>query len=148
MKKIMHIIIMLLIIPILPSLGLGHDISNVVFVPPSPADLDFDEHVDYTFDYVTEEPTGVRIWSQPMAGGEPASSWLVSGSPIRPVGTGSGSGYFSISSGAVTVDQVRMYMWDADQTQFLHEIFIDVEYSFGPVTANEASTWGGIKALF
>jgi len=148
MKKIILITSILLLVSILASIGLCHDITNVVFTPPAPADLDFSEHVEYTFDYETDEATGVRIWSSPLAGGVPASSFMVSSSPLLPTGTGSGSGFFTIQTGAVTVDQVRMYMWDADVNQFLHEVFIDVEYNFGPVTPNETSTWGGIKALF
>jgi subtilisin family serine protease len=109
----------------------SNSITNIELTPPSPATLEFNEHIDITFDYSANEEGGVRIFMLPYTTGSPTSQYAVSGSPLYPVGTGSGSGYFTITSGEVTVDQVRFKMTNADQSEVLLEFFIPVKYHFG-----------------
>ena len=109
----------------------ANSITNIELTPPSPATVEFNEHVDITFDYSANEEGGVRIFLLPYTSGSPTSQYAVSGSPLYPVGTGSGSGYFTITSGEVTVDQVRFEMTNADQSEELLEFFVPVKYHFG-----------------
>ena len=44
--------------------------------------------------------------------------------------TASASGYFSISYGATTVDQIKITMKSYDQNELLYELFIPMDYSF------------------
>ena len=108
-----------------------NSITNIDLYPPSPATLAFNEHVDITFDYSTNETGGARIFVLPFTGGSPTPHYAVSGSPLYPFGAGSGSGFFTITSGEVTVDQVRFKMTNADQSKVLLEFFIPVKYKFG-----------------
>ena len=41
-----------------------------------------------------------------------------------------GSGFFTITTGTVVVDQIRIQMWDAEQTVLLFEAFLPVYYRF------------------
>ncbi len=111
-----------------------HSISNITLLPPSPAFFTFNQNVNLTFDYTTDESAGVRIFARPITGGSLTPSYSASGSPIYPVGSGNGSGNFTITSGDVIVDEIRFQMWDANQTTLLLEFFIPVEYHFGLVT--------------
>ena len=105
-------------------------LSNIVLTPSSPASLVFSEHVDYSLDYETDEAGGAYIFVLPYTDGSPTPHRMVSGSVLRPVGTGSQSGYFTVTSDTVTVDQVRFWMMDADQIDTLAEAIAIVEYSF------------------
>lgn len=115
------------------SSGAGdpNSITNIGLSPPSPAWLDFNEHVDITFDYSTNEASGVRIFVRPYTGGSLTPNYAAHGSPLYPYPGGSGSGWFTITSGAVTVDQLRFQMLNADQSVLLLDFFIDVDYHFG-----------------
>ncbi|MCB0213022.1 MAG: RNA polymerase sigma factor [Anaerolineae bacterium] len=98
--------------------------------PPSPAVLNFNDQVTITFDYETTEAGGARIFIRPMAGGSLAANYGASGSQVYAVGNGSGSSNFTIVSGAVTVDQLRIQMFNADQSVLLFEDFVPVSYQF------------------
>jgi hypothetical protein len=112
-----------------------HSISNIELTPPPPAFFTFNQNVNITFDYTTDESGGVRIWARPFTNGTLTPNYVASGSPIYPVGSGSGSGSFSITSGEVIVDEIRYQMWDANQTTLLLEFFVPVEYQFGLLTS-------------
>jgi hypothetical protein len=119
------------IVLILASAGIcASSLSNIVMTPGSPASLVFSEHVEYSLDYETDEAEGVYIFVLPYTGGSPTPHWMVSGSVLRPEGTGSQSGYFTITADEATVDQVRIWMMDADQIDTLAEAIAFVEYSF------------------
>ncbi|MEJ2559039.1 MAG: hypothetical protein P8186_23050, partial [Anaerolineae bacterium] len=107
-----------------------HSISNVTLDPPSPASLNTGQDVRVAFKYSTTEAGGVYIWARPVANGVPAPDYAASGSPLYPAGEGNGSGTFSIESGAVTVDQIRFQIWNADKSQLLYEFFVPVSYTF------------------
>ena len=107
-----------------------HALFNIQMTPPSPASLVFDEQVDITFDYTTNEAGGVRIFTMPYTGGAPTPNLSVDGSPPYPVGSGSGTSSLTITSGETTVDQVRVWMMDAASSVVLSEVFIPVDYDF------------------
>ena len=116
--------------------AMAHSISNINMTPSSPAGLLNNEHVDITFDYTTDEVGGVRIWVMPYTDGSWSPNLAVSGSPLYSPPSGSGSGYVTITSGDIVVDQIRVYMMDADGNVLLWETFIDVEYHFGNSITN------------
>lgn len=132
---------------ILTGTSFGHAITHIVASPPSPASLSFGEHIDYTFDYITDSATGVRIFIRATGWDGDGVVFASHGSPLYPEGAGSGTGYFTVTSGSAEVTQVRFQMWDSDQSTLLLEFFIDVNYSFG-IVSNENETFGGVKTLF
>jgi hypothetical protein len=110
--------------------GICDNISNIQLSPPAPASLDFNQHVDISFDYETDEAGGVRIFARPFTAGSLTPNYAASGSPLYPVGSGNGTGFFTITSGDVSVDELRIQMYNSDQSQLLLEFFIPVEYHF------------------
>ena len=72
----------------------------------------------------------MRIWARPFTNGALTPNYAAHGSPIYPIGGGSGSGFFTIYSGPAVVDQIRIQMWDANQTVLLFEAFLPVYYRF------------------
>ena len=107
-------------------------ISNVHFSQSSPNILLYGEDLNLTFDYKTNHPGGVRIFTRPLSKGSLTPGYGASGSSIYPVGSGSGSGFFTITSGPALVDGVRFQVTNADQSLLLYEVVIPVHYQFGP----------------
>ena len=107
-----------------------HAVFAIGLSPASPAQLTFNQNVTITFQYSTNQPGGVKIFIRPFAGGALAANYGASGSPDYPTGNGSGSGTFTITSGAITVDQLRFQVWTIDQSTLLDEWFITVNYKF------------------
>jgi len=105
-------------------------IGNVHISHDSPSSLLFGQNVDITFDYATSEPGGVRIFARPMTNGATTPGYGAHGSPLYPVGSGSGSGYFTISAGVTHVDNVRMQMYNSDQSQLLLEYLIPIDIHY------------------
>jgi len=93
-----------------------------------PAVLDADERVYVTNEYTTTAAGGVRVFLLPYSDGAPSPNYAVSGSPLYPVGTGTATNYFRITSGQVTIDQIRMMMTSADQS----ETYLDFRRDRGP----------------
>jgi len=108
----------------------GHSVHNVTTYPPSPATMKWDHYVDLEFDYFTCEAGGVRIFVLPYTDGAPTPGYAGSGSILYPEGTGSGTASFRIVSGQVTVDQLKVWMTNPDQSQVLSEDFIPVEFYY------------------
>jgi hypothetical protein len=108
----------------------NHMVRNISLAPDTPDVLAFNQNVELTFDYITRQQNGVRIWARPFTNGALTPNYAAHGSPIYPAGSGSGSGFFTITSRTVVVDQIRIQMWDADQTVLLFEAFLPVYYRF------------------
>lgn len=108
---------------------LGHTIDNVQITPSSPAVLAVGEDVDFTFGYETHSAAGVRITGRPLTDGQLTPNYAAHGSPLYPVGTGTGSGYFTVNSPAV-VNQIRLQMRDEATNNILTETLIDVDIEF------------------
>jgi hypothetical protein len=103
-------------------------ISNIRFSPASPASLNFNDKVKIWFDYKSSED--VHIWARPMTKGSTSPGYAAHGSPLYPKGSGNGEGYFTITKGKVTVDQVRFQMMDKTKKKVLHEKLVPVKYTF------------------
>ncbi len=105
-------------------------ISNISLDPETPATLQVGQEVHITFDYATNEAGGVRIFVRPYTDGSRTPNYAAHSSPLYPVGSGTGTGWFTIESGNVMVDQLEFSMFNADQSLLLVEYFIPVEYHF------------------
>ena len=105
-------------------------VTHVSLSPGTPNILRLNQNVTVNFSYTTNEAGGVRIWARPFSGGALTPNYAASGSPLYPVGSGTGSGSFTITSGNPTVTKIRFQMWNASGTTLLFETFIPVSYQF------------------
>jgi hypothetical protein len=117
-----------------------HLVTNLSLGPDTPNILRTNQDVTINFSYSTTQVGGVRIFIRPYSSGSPTPSYAASGSPLYPQSaTGTGSGTFTITSGAVVVDQLHIEMLDANQTVLLFEAFVPAYYLFsdaGSVVSN------------
>jgi hypothetical protein len=123
----------------LPVYYLFSDSANIVtgvsLSPDTPDALEFNQHVDLSFSYQTSRlVNGVYIWARPFTNGALTPNYAAHPSPLYTPGSGQGSGYFTITSGQVVVDQIRIQMWDPTQTTLLFEAFLPVYYRFRGAT--------------
>lgn len=88
------------------------------------------EQVSLSFEYSTDEASGVRIFARPFSNGSLSSSYGASPSPLY-LGSGTGTASFTITSGTITVDEIRFQIFTADQSDLLREFWVPVEYHFG-----------------
>ncbi len=111
------------------SLGLAENaIHSITFDPPTPAALALNQRVQFSFSYTVEGTGLVLIRARPMTAGAASPNTAVELSTDQV----SGSGSFTVTAGAVTVDQVRFQMLDIGG-DLLHETLVDVRYTFGDV---------------
>lgn len=120
-----------------------HLVTNIVLNPDSPNILRTNQNVTASFTYITNEPTGVRIFVRPFTNGALSPNYAGNPSGIYPTGSGQASGFFTITSGEVVVDQVRIQIYNANQSSLLFEAFLPVHYYFTPADhAVYGITWG------
>jgi len=108
----------------------GHSVTNITLNPPTPNILVHNQKVTVSFSYATTQAGGVRVFARPFTGGAPTPHYAASPAPISPTGSGTGDQFFTITSGNVTVDRIRIQMWNANQTVLLFEAFLPVNYEF------------------
>lgn len=146
-KALMVFVLICAALAILPTTGFCNAITNIVSTPLSPASVNLNEHIEFTFDYETDLPTGVQIFVRVSAveGGNP--SFNSHGSPVYPVGTGSGTGWFYCTSGTTVVTQIRVNMQDPLTSEVLEDLFIDVHFEIG-VVGNETTSLSQVKGLY
>ncbi len=106
-------------------------ISNVQLSPTSPGTLVFNSHLNITFNYTTSQAGGVRIFPRPYTNGALSPGYAASASPLYTTGDGNGTGYFTITSGDVTVDSIRFQMYNSDQSSLLLEYYVPINFHFG-----------------
>lgn len=111
--------------------GGDHRVYNLDLTPATPNILDLGEDVSLTFDYTTNMVGGARIFARPMKDGDLAPGYGAHGSPVYPVGSGSGSGFFTINIDPLVVDGIRIQMTNEDQSLLLYETEVPVHYQFG-----------------
>ena len=112
-----------------------HLVTNISFDLDNPNILVTNQHLNMSFDYSTTDAGGVYIWLRPYTDGALTPSYAAHGSPLYPTSaTGSGTGWFTITTGPVVVDEVRIQMWNAAQTTLLFEAFLPVYYLFSDET--------------
>jgi hypothetical protein len=105
-------------------------ISNIKISPASPACLTFNQKVNITFDYSVSEPAGAVIFIRPFTAGSLTPNYAAHPSPTYPAGKGTGTGYFTITTGVILVDHLRFQILSSDQSKTILEFFIPVEYHF------------------
>ena len=123
------------------------EITNIQLAPPSPAAVNDGDNVVVTFDYMTPEQDGVLVFFRPYSGGDLSPDYAAHPSEVYPAGAGVGSGWFTIASGAVVVDEIRVTMTNPAQSTTYHEFRFPVNYTFQS-TAVEPTSWGRVKTLY
>lgn len=108
----------------------GNSVTKISLNPGTPNILLNNQKVIITFSYATTEAAGVRIYARPITAGAPTANYGASGAGISPMGSGTGTQNFTISTANVKVDQIRFQMYNAAQTTVLFEAFIPVYYEF------------------
>ena len=108
----------------------AHSVSRITLTPPTPNILVHGQRVTISFSYATTQAGGVRIFARPFTGGAASPGYSASPAGISPTGSGTSSQFFTINSGNVTVDQIRIQMWNASQTTLLFEAFLPVNYQY------------------
>lgn len=99
------------------------------------ADSDGSKNLFHIFYNSKTDGDGLRIFVRPITNGSTTNNYSAHPSPLYPLGKGSGSGWFTINSGEVTVDSVRIKVYNADQSATITEKFIPVAYHFSGGTA-------------
>ena len=113
------------------NFGYENEIFNVEFDIAQGKNLDHGDLVNVSFDYTMDEMDGVRIFARPLTNGALSPGYGANPSPIYMDSEGDGTGFFTINSGLVRVDQVRLQMRSADQSELLATKIVDVDYLFG-----------------
>jgi hypothetical protein len=111
----------------------AHTIRNVVFTPASPAVLDFNEHVDLTYDYVNAQAGSGRIQPLPYSWAGVASSYVVNGSPLYPAGSGSGTGFVTIAAGPKLVNRIGVHLYDSAWGGPVFSCYKTTAFTFGGI---------------
>ena len=89
------------------------------------------DRVEFSFDYSHDEASGIRIFGRPYTNGSLTSGYGAHGSGAYTDPNGVATGWFTINSGVRTVDEIRVRVTNADQSEVLREFWIPVEYHFG-----------------
>jgi hypothetical protein len=98
-----------------------HAIQHQVFTPASPAVLSNNEHLNMTFDYVTDASAGVRIFVRPALAYELLFGISNPSSPLYTPPSGSGSFWLTFAAGQHVADSMRFQMLNSDQSvQYLN----------------------------
>ena len=108
-----------------------HVVRGVQLEHPSPAYFTTTHLAETLMPYTNSAPGGVLIWTQPYTGGSYTPNGAYQGSPVYPPGSGVADGGVTILSGSGVVDQLRLSMKTADQTEQLMEWFVDAHLFFG-----------------
>lgn len=109
----------------------GHSVTKVTLNPATPNLMVHGQDVIVSFSYTTAQPGGVRIFARPFSGTSPSPGYSASGAKVSPTGTGTGTQTFTIKSGTVRVDRIRIQMVDAtNQNLVLYDAFLPVYYEF------------------
>lgn len=129
MRRLIFTFITLALLPISKGDIFAQSVSIVDISPDSPSHLIFEQKVSITFDYTIDRADGARIYIRPLTSGNPTPNYAASGSPIFK-GKGQYTVDFTIRSGAVTVDQLRVQVYNSNQNQLISEFYFPVEFRF------------------
>lgn len=108
-------------IPVLIDYG-PNALQNFEFTPASPAIMSYGEHLDMTYDYLTDEASGVRIFGRGGFNYDPIMGMTSSGSGIYPSPSGVGSFWLTYNSDTVA-NLVRFQVVSPDQSDMFLEWF-------------------------
>jgi hypothetical protein len=118
---------------LLPALTHAAWLGNILFAEPDGTVMPHGQRIDMSIDYKITHPDGARIYVEAYSGGEPVPTQAVSPSPVFPAGAlGTyNDAFFTVESDDYVVDEVRVYMMDADLTEELLEILVATDFTFG-----------------
>ncbi len=105
-------------------------VTNISLSPDTPNILAFGNDFTVSFNYVTNQAGGVRIFARPMTGSILTPHYAACPSPLYPTPSGAGTCDITITSGNVTVDKIRFQILNADQSKLLFQTTIPVHYKF------------------
>jgi len=115
----------------------AHVVTDITPMPATPNVLKAGQKIHLSFRYVSSEPAGVTIRVEPMTGGKRAAGSSARVSPVYSAGSGTATSWFKITKGDVTVDRIRIQMWNTDEEPVrLQQIVIPVHYRFTKAKAN------------
>jgi hypothetical protein len=104
--------------------------------PASPATLSNGQIVSIAFKYTTNTDSGVSIGIYPFTSGSPSPNTFVVPSQIY-WGEGTDTHQFTISSGNLVVDSLRVQMWNRFLGTLLYETYIPVKYTFSTIVRSQ-----------
>jgi len=94
-------------------------------------DFNYDDHYDVSFGYDILDPDGMRFRVVPYWQGSVCPGVSYSTSTLYSSGTGAGSAWFTLNARSDTeVDEIRLEVWNADNTDLVYEESRDVYLYF------------------
>jgi hypothetical protein len=113
----------------IPTQGFNY-VSSIT--PASPTTLHFNAWVSVTVEYVITDPGGARMWAIPTTNGQQTPNCAY-GMQSAPAGRGTTNVLgFSIASGSVKINEIRLLMMASTGAVTLFEAYIPVDYSYVP----------------
>lgn len=108
----------------------NHTVTITNLNPASPGFLSLNQDVTISFSYTTTEAGGVRIFIRPFTGGALTPAYAAAITPLYPTGSGTDTTTFHLTAGTnVHIDQLRIQVFNSDQSVMLLETFVDVDYT-------------------
>jgi hypothetical protein len=105
-------------------------ISDIVISPSTATGLLLNEQVNVSFAYGKSATDTVTIFPIPYSNGTLPIHYTVSGPVIRATGSGTKNGWFTVTSGSITIDTVHLEMWDGGKGQVLFDWPVPVNLHF------------------
>ncbi len=108
----------------------NHTVTVTNLNPASPGFLSLNQDITISFSYTTTEAGGVRIFIRPFTEGALTPSYAAEITPLYPTGSGTDTTAFHLTAGTnVHIDQLRIQVFNADQSVMLLETFVDVDFT-------------------
>lgn len=108
----------------------AHAIHDIRLAPGSPCSRVYGDKVEVSAHYATSAAGEGRLFITPFTDGSVTAGYDDSSAELLPAGGDSLSGFFTILSGPVVVDQLRLQLFNADASLLLLTHFIPVRYRF------------------
>lgn len=109
------------------AVSAGPSVTDFTLSPATPNILAHNKSVNIAFSYSTTQPGGVIIFARPMTGNS-MPDYSASGADVSTSRSGTAKQFFTVRSGNVTVDRIRVQMYNADQSKLLLESYLPVHY--------------------
>jgi len=108
-----------------------HAVQNAQFTPASPAIMSNGEHLDLTFDYITDHDETVLIFGRAAYDGELLYGMTSSGSFHYVPPSGWGSYWMTYGTAETLASSVFLWMTNLEQTENLVERYVDGWWAWG-----------------
>ncbi len=130
------LLFLLFLIGMMSSAFAVTDICNIEITPDARASaFSNGEYVNVNIDYSTDEVDGIRIFARPFTNGDLTPEYSAAGSTVL-FGSGTKNSNFTITQGNVLVDEIRITVFNGDQSELLYRMYIPVHFSFGTTGVN------------